>query len=239
MYRLPQKLAAEFFGTFGFIFIASCSICADQYLHSAGQPTLGTLGIALAQGLAYAVAVTSVAHISGGHLNPAVTVGCWVTKRIGTLQGIFYCVAQLLGSIAAAYLLSAVIPDSVWRPVALGAPSLSRDIGRLHGMIFEAALAAFLVFVLFATTIDPKGALQKAGGFATGLTVTISVLAGYPFTGTALNPARAFGPALAARHWENQGVYWVGPLFGGIVAAFLYDRCFLTTRDPASAGQRG
>jgi aquaporin TIP len=236
MYRLPQKLAAEFFGTFGFIFIASGSICADQYLHSASQPTLGALGIALAQGLAYAAAVTSVVHISGGHLNPAVTVGCWVTKRIGTLQGIFYCAAQLLGSIAAAYLLSAVIPDSIWRPVALGAPDLSRDIGRLHGMILEAALTAFLVFVVFATTIDPRTRSQKLGGLASGLTITVGVLTAYPFTGAAMNPLRSFGPALVARQWENYGVYWVAPLFGAIVAGFLYDGCFLSGGPPASSG---
>jgi MIP family channel proteins len=232
MYRLPQRLAAEFFGTFGFIFIASGSICADQYLRAANQPALGTLGIAVAQGLAYAIALTAVAHISGGHLNPAVTIGCWVTKRIGTLQAVFYCLAQLVGSIAAAYLLSAVIPDSIWHPVSLGAPDLSRDFGRLHGMMLEAALTSFLVFVVFATTIDAGGVFQKLGGFASGLTVTAGVLAAYPFTGAAINPVRSFGPALAARQWQNQGVYWVGPLFGAVVAAFLYDRCFLTNPPP-------
>lgn len=228
MYGLPQKLAAEFFGTFGFILIASGSICADQYLRAANQSALGVSGIALAHGLAYAIAVTSVAHVSGGHLNPAVTVACWVTRRIGTLTTIFYCLAQLAGSITAVYLLTAIIPDSVWRPIALGAPNLSRDFGRLHGMILEAALTACFVFVIFATNIDPKGALAKFGGFASGLTITVAVLGGYPFTGAALNPARSFGPAVAASQWQNQGIYWVGPLVGAMIAAVLYVRCFLT-----------
>jgi len=232
MYRLPQKLAAEFFGTFGFILIASGSICADQYLRASNQIALGAVGIAMAQGLAYAVAVSSIGHISGGHLNPAVTVACWVTRRIGTLTTIFYCVAQLVGSIAAAYLLTAIIPDSVWRPIALGAPSLSRDFGRLHGMILEAALTACFVFVFFATNIDPKGALSRFGGFASGLTISAAVIVGYAFTGAALNPARSFGPALAAAHWQNQGIYWVGPLVGAIIAAVFYARCFLTNPQP-------
>jgi aquaporin Z len=234
MYSLPQKLAAEFLGAFAFIFIASGAICADQYSHATGQAAPGVLGIAVAQGLAYAIAVTAVGHISGGHLNPAVTIGCWVTRRLGTLQSIFYCLAQLLGALVAAYLLVAIIPESIWRPVMLGAPDLSLDFGRMHGIFLEAVLTSFLVFAVFATTVDSKGAFQKIGGFASGLTVTIGVLAGYPFTGAAMNPARSFGPALAAHHWENHGVYWVGPLLGGIVAAFLYDRCFLRNQPPAN-----
>lgn len=232
MYRLPQKLAAEFFGSFGFILVASGSICADQYLCSSNQTALGTLGIAVAQGFAYALAVTSVAHVSGGHLNPAITIACWVTRRIGTFTTIFYCLAQLVGSIAAVYLLTAIVPDSVWRPIALGAPNLSRDFGRLHGMILEATLTACFVFVVFATNIDTKAMLQKFGGFASGLTITVAVLVGYPFTGAALNPIRSFGPALAATHWQNHGIYWVGPLVGAIIAAVLYTRCFLTSRQP-------
>ena len=93
MYSLPQKLFAEFIGTFALIFFGIGAICADQYLRAAGQPAIGILGIALAYGLAYGIMISAVGHISGGHLNPAVTIGFWVTRRLSTLQALFYWIA--------------------------------------------------------------------------------------------------------------------------------------------------
>jgi len=81
--------------------------------------------------------------------------------------------------------------------------------------------------------VDARGAFNKIAGFAIGLTITVDTLLGGPFTGAAMNPARVFGPALAARHWQNHGVYWLGPLFGGILAAVIYDRLFLRDQPPA------
>src|ERR1700734_975948 len=98
MYSLPQKLAAEFIGTFVLVFVAAGSICADQFLSANGQSRAGLLGIALAQGLAYAVMIAALGHISGGHFNPAVTIGFWVTRRLGTLRSILYWAAQFLGA---------------------------------------------------------------------------------------------------------------------------------------------
>jgi glycerol uptake facilitator-like aquaporin len=95
-------------------------------------------------------------------------------------------------------------------------------------MIFEGVMTFFLVFVVFATAVDPRGAFNKIAGFAIGLTITMGALFGGPFTGAALNPARAFGPALAANYWYNHGVYWIGPLAGGVAAGWLYDILFLT-----------
>jgi MIP family channel proteins len=232
MYSLSQRLAAEFLGTFTLVFIAAGSFCADQYLRAAGQGGLGILGIAVAHGLAFGIMVTAIGHISGGHLNPAVTIGFWVTKRLGTLQSIGYCIAQLLGAIASAYLLVAIVPESVWRPVALGTPDLSPDFTRVHGLALEALLTFFLVFVVFATAVDSRGAFNKFAGFAIGLTITMDVLFGGVFTGAAMNPARALGPALAAHHWQNHGVYWVGPLLGGVLASVLYDRLYLRSQSP-------
>ena len=233
MYNLPQKLAAEFIGTFALIFAASGSICADQYLRASGSTSFGILGVAVAQGLAISLMVTSLGHVSGGHFNPAISIGFWVTKRLGTLDTVLYWLAQILGGLSAAYFLAAVIPDSVWRPVGLGVTSLAPDFTRLHGMMLEALLTFFLVFVVFATAVDDKGAFSKIAGFAIGLTITLDILVGGPFTGGSMNPARTFGPALAASQWANHGVYWVGPLFGGILAAVLYDRLFLRDQPPA------
>jgi MIP family channel proteins len=232
LYSLSQKLLAEFIGTFVVIFFAIGAICADQYLHASGQAPIGTLGTALAYGLAYAIMVSAVSHISGGHLNPAVTAGYWVTRRLGTLQALLYWIAQLLGAVAATYLLFAIVPDAIWTSAGRGVTLLAPDFTRLHAMLLEGIMTFFLVFVVFATFVDARGALNKVSAFAIGLTISTGVLFGGAFTGAAINPARAFAPALAARYWSNHGVYWVGPLLGGVLAAVIYDRLFLGDQPP-------
>jgi MIP family channel proteins len=235
MLNLLRKLTAEFLGTFAFVFVSAGSICTDAYLVSTGQSGLGWLGIAIAAGLTFGVMAPALAHISGGHLNPAITIGFWVTRRLSTLDTITYWIAQLAGAIAAAYAIKLIIPDSTWTAKALGSitPELGGDFTRAHGIALEAILTFFLVLAVFATSVDRKGAFRKVGGFATGLTVAAGTLLAGPFTGGALNPARALGPALASTHWQNHGVYWAGPLLGGVVAAFVYDRIFLRDQPPA------
>jgi aquaporin Z len=227
MYSRPQKLIAEFFGTFTLIFFGVGSICANQMLHAAGDPGIGLLGIALAYGLAMSIMVTSLGHISGGHYNPAITAGFWVTRRLGTIDSLLYWFAQLAGATAGAYMLRLVVPEDVWQAVQLGTPALADGLTRTAGMLIEGLMAFFLVFVVFATAVDEKGAFSKIAGFAIGLTITMGALFGGPFTGASMNPARAFGPALVSHHWLNHGVYWVGPLAGGILAAWIYDSAFL------------
>ena len=233
MYSLPQKLVAEFVGTFTLIFIGAGSICADQYMKASGGSGAGLLAIAAAHGLAIAIMVTAVGHISGGHLNPAVTIGFWVSRRLGTIHTLAYWVAQLAGATFAAYLLTLVVPKDTWQAVHHGTPSLAADYTRLHGMTLEAALTFLLVFVVFATAADSKGAFDKIAGFAIGLTITMDILLGGPFTGAAMNPARAFGPALVSFDWKDHGVYWVGPLVGGVIAGFLYNAIFLRDQPPS------
>ncbi len=225
MYSTAQKLTAEFIGTFALIFFGAGAICADQFFHGAGS--LGLFGIAAAHGLAIAIMVSALGHISGGHFNPAITIGFWVTKRLSTVDVVLYWAAQLAGAIAAAFLLKALIPEEVWRAVALGTPELVRDFPRLSAMVLEAVTTFFLVLVVFATAADEKGTFRSIAGFGIGLTITLGIMVAGPFTGGALNPARAFGPALAANHWASQGIYWVGPLAGGFLAGLLYDSAFL------------
>src|SRR3984957_18913598 len=229
-------MLAEFIGTFTLIFIGAGSICADHYLHASNGGGVDLVAIAVAHGLAIGIMVSAVGHISGGHLNPAVTIGFWVTKRIGTFHTISYWIAQLLGATAAAFLLTVVLPETVWRPVGLGTPDLAPDFTRMHGMLLEAIMTFFLVFVVFATAADAKGAFSKIAGFAIGLTITMDILFAGPFTGGAMNPARAFGPALASHRLigANQVVYWVGPLLGGVLAGALYDRIFLRDQPVSS-----
>jgi MIP family channel proteins len=225
MYNLGQKLAAEFLGVFALTFFGAGSICVDRYLQSSGG--IGLLAIALAHGLTIAIMVSALGHISGGHFNPAVTVGLWVTKRINTMDAFGYGIAQVAGAIVAAFILRYAVPDETWRAVALGTPQLARDFPRLAAMLLEAVASFFLVLMVFATAVDERGTFRSIAGFGIGLSITLGILAIAPFTGAAMNPARAFGPAVIANHWASQGVYWVGPLAGGFLAALLYDALYL------------
>ncbi|MGH9454737.1 MAG: MIP/aquaporin family protein [Candidatus Acidiferrum sp.] len=226
MYNLAQKLTAEFLGSFALIFFSAGAVCVDWYPHATNA--LGLLGIALVYGLTMAIMVCALGHISGGHFNPAITIGFWVTKRLNTIDTIAYWAAQLVGAIAAAYLLKSIIPDDTWRAVALGTPMFTHDFTRLSGMILEGLATFFLVLTVFAASVDERSAaFRPVAGFAIGLSLAVGSLIAAPFTGGALNPARAFGPALASSHWQNHGIYWVGPLAGGFLAGFLYDSLFL------------
>jgi MIP family channel proteins len=225
MYNITQKLTAEFLGTFALVFLGSGAACADQYLHGAGG--LGLFGLAAVRGLALAIMVSALHHISGAHFNPAVTIGLWVTKRMSTVNVILYWAAQLAGAIAAAFLLKTLIPEDTWRAVALGAPQMARDFQVWTAMVLEAVVTFFLVFVFFATTLDEESSYRSIAAFSIGLTYALGIIVASPFTGGALNPAAAFGPALAVTHWANQGVFWVGPLAGGFAAALLYDFVYL------------
>jgi len=226
MYNIPQKLTAEFLGTFALVFFGEGAICADQFLHGVGG--LGLLGTAAAHGLAIAVMFAAFSQVSGGHFNPAVTIGFWVTKRVSTIDVFLYWAAQLVGAIAAAFVLKAIMPEDTWRAVALGTPEMIRDLPRISAMILEALATFFFVLVFFATAVDDnQTAARSVAGFAIGLTFALGIMVAGPFTGAALNPARALGPAMASTHWANWGVYWVGPLAGGFLAGLLYDSLYL------------
>src|ERR1700721_3150922 len=125
MYSKLQKLVAEFVGTFALVFFGAGAICADQYLRtsSSGQSGLGLLGIALAYGLTMGVMLSSLGHVSGGHFNPAISIGFWITRRLSTFDTVMYAAVQLAGGVAAAYLLRQ-LPVDVWGPVQLGTPDL-------------------------------------------------------------------------------------------------------------------
>lgn len=225
MYNLTQKLIAEFLGTFAVVFFGAGAVCVDFHLRNSGG--LGLLGIALASGLAFAIMVSALGHISGGHFNPAITIAYWVTKRLSTLDSLAYWAVQLAGAAAAAFFLKLVVPEDIANNVFLGTPELMRDFPRWSGMALEGVATFFLVLVVFATMVDERGSFRSVAGFGIGLTMTLGILVAGPLTGGALNPARAFGPAVASSHWLNWGIYWVGPLGGGFIAGLLYDSLFL------------
>ena len=136
--------------------------------------------------------VAALAQLSGAHFNPAITAGFWVTKRMGTLQSILYCVAQMAGAIAAAYILARLLPESIWRPVGLGATDLVTDFTRMQAMLLEALGTFFVVFVFFACTQQTSGSTSPYAGIGVGLTIAMDVLVLQPFTGASMNPARSF-----------------------------------------------
>ncbi len=216
-----KPLFAELVGTFAFVFLGAGSIITNTLTHGA----LGTLGIALAHGLALAIMITVFAATSGGHLNPAVTVAVLVTRRIAPLLGLLYIVAQLVGAALAGLLLRAVFPQAAWQAAQLGTPMLGPGISFGTGVLVEATLSFFLLLAVFGTAVDPRHA--QIGGFGIGLTVAVDILLGGALTGASLNPARTFGPALAGGFWQNDLVYWVGPILGAVLAALLYQYVIL------------
>jgi len=219
-----RHFIAEFVGTFALVFIGGGAIITTPMI----QMQAIVLNVALAHGLILALLVTATMRISG-HLNPAVTIGFLVTRRIEPMMAVVYWIAQFLAAIIAAYALKALYPASMAMATRLGGQSISADTTLLQATVLEAIATFFLVFVVFGTAVDPRA--PKVGGFAIGLTVAADILAIGPLTGGSMNPARSFGPAVVTHIFEGQTAYWVGPLIGGIVAALVYDKVFLP-REP-------
>jgi MIP family channel proteins len=222
-----RHFTAEFIGTFALVFIGGGAIVTSPML----QVQAAVVNIAFAHGLILALLVTATMRISG-HLNPAVTAGFLVTRRIEPMMAVVYWIAQFMGAIIAAYALKALYPANIATLTKLGGQSISADINLVQAIVLEAIATFFLVFVVFGTAVDPKA--PKVGGFAIGLTVTAGILGIGPLTGGSMNPARSFGPAVVTGSFEGQAAYWIGPLLGGIAAALLYDKVFIP-REPEPA----
>ena len=216
-----RPLVAEFIGVFFLTFAGCGAIVANTYRDG----TVGLIGIAAAHGLALAIAVSATMSISGGHINPAITLGLWSVGRIDAKKAGLYVLAQLLGATAAAYAIRGLYPEMAGTIATLGTPRLATDVTLVQGIVIEAILTFFLAFAVMGTAVDPRA--PKIGGFAIGLTVMFGILAGGTMTGGAMNPTRAFGPALASGTWIGHVVYWVGPVLGAIAAMQVYERVLM------------
>jgi MIP family channel proteins len=210
-YRSLRAPTAEFIGTALFVLVGAGSAVTN---------VAGAVGVALANGLGLALAVTIMLPISGGHLNPAVSFALWLGKQIDAVTLGKYVLAQLLGAIVAALLIKALFPLSAARMTSLGTPQVSGTISFGAAIGLEALFTFFLVSAVYGTCVSPQK--ERVAGFAIGLVVLVCVLGGGVLTGAALNPARAFGPALVAWDWHAQAVYWIGPLLGAAAAAGLW-----------------
>jgi len=213
-----RRSVAEFVGIFALVFVGA----------GAAMTGSGLVGTALAHGIILAVMVTALGHISGSHFNPAVTFGFLITRRIAPLLAVVYWISQFLGAVAAALLLKWIYPDTVSDAAKLGAPVLNSQISVGAGLVLEAIMTFFLVWVVFATAADPRGAFAIIAGFAIGLTIAADILIGGPLTGAAMNPGRAFGPQLVQNVWANGWIWYIGPLLGGGLAAVAYERLYLS-----------
>jgi len=222
---------AEFIGAFTLIFVGAGAAVAA---HQAHDPTL--IGVAVANGVAIAVMVSALGHISGGHFNPAITFGFLITRRIKPALALLYWVAQFGGAALAALLVRNLLPRASSEAVNLGVPALGNGVDASSGFLLEAIFTFFLVWVVFATAVDPRGTFKSIAGLAIGLTITIDVLFGGPFTGAAMNPARAFGPQLVGDHWSHGWVWYAGPVLGGVVAAAMYELLYLRPGRPEPVG---
>ena len=202
-----KNLVAEFVGTFALIFIGAGALAI-------GQANL--VGVALAHGLVIVTFAYAYGHISGTHINPAVTLGLLIAGEIEFVAAIGYWIVQFLGGILGAVVLNAVLPN----PGDLGVTILSEGVGSTQGLVVEIVLTFFLVNTIFNTAVSGKAG--NLAGLAIGLTLALAILMGGPLTRASLNPARTLGPAIVSGNYADIWLYFVGPLVGAILAALLY-----------------
>lgn len=221
-----RRGVAEFVGTFTLIFIGGAAgIVSGNDI----------VAVALANGLAIGIMVTNLGHISGGHFNPAITLGFLVNRRITPVLAAVYWLSQLLGAICAAFILRYLFSKLAVAAGSTPAP----HTGDGKAFVLELIMTFFLVWAVWATAVDARGAFKAIAGLAIGLTITIDVLAGGPVTGAAMNPARAFGPELAGGTWSGWWIYWIGPIAGALIASVAYDYLYLRPQRPSVVGAPG
>ena len=206
-----RNLVAEFVGTFVLIFIGAGSVVINPE---------NLVAVALAFGSVVIAFVYVYGHISGAHINPAVTLGLLIAGEIQFATAIWYWIVQFAGGILGAYALKGVLPING----DLGVTILATNVTPINGLIVEIVLTFFLVNTIFNTAVSGKAG--NFAGLAIGLTLVFCILMGGPLTRASLNPARTLGPAIAAgaehAQWGNIWLYFVGPFIGAVLAALLY-----------------
>jgi MIP family channel proteins len=209
---LPRRAAAEGLAAFALVFAG----CGAAVTNARYDGSLGTVGVALVFGLVIMVMVYATGHLSGAHINPAVTVAFTLTRHFPARDAVAYVAAQVAGATVGALLLLVMWSD---KPAKLGATLPTVGMGT--ALVYEIVLTAFLMFVIMAVATDTR-AVGAAAAIAIGASVGLDALFGGPVTGASMNPARSFGPALAAGEWHAFWVYVVGPLLGAATGALAY-----------------
>jgi aquaporin Z len=214
-----KKYAAEAMGTMVLVLMG----CGSAVL--AGNVLGGTLGIAFAFGLAVVAMAYTIGHISGCHINPAITVGMCVSGRMKWDEGLWYIVSQVVGAVVGAAVLS-YIAAGAWTSAKLGQNVVADGYTMTQAFIAEFVATAIFVRVVLGSTSD-KGGAGPLAGLVIGLTLVLIHIVFIPVTGTSVNPARSFGPALLAmgESWSQLWLFWVAPLLGAVAAAWAYMWC--------------
>lgn len=220
--QLARCMVAEFVATTLFVFVG-CGSVVDVHTDTVTD----TVNISFAFGLAISVLVSCVNDISGGHINPAVTYSLMITGNISPKFGLGYITAQMLGGILGAGLLRGAV--GVTFKEGLGVTHLAKGINPVHGIVIEAVLTFILVFTVYNVAIR-KAAAAHIAPLILGFAVLIAHLASVSITGTGINPARSFGPALIQNQWKDHYVYWIGPIIGATMAPMVYYLLYGTVR---------
>merc|ERR1712012_1306188 len=234
------KLVAEMIGTM-FLVLVGCGSCFGPASGDAGY-----VRIALCFGVTVATFAQSIGHISGCHINPAVTLGLFFGGKIGLINSILYIVAQLIGGLIGAGLLKAflgeLVPEAGVGVTALGTKAslkMDHDISIGQGFGIEFFITFVLVLVVFASAADDNNTPSVKGSapLAIGLSITTCHLFAIPLTGSSMNPARSFGSNAVMGVWENHWVYWAGPILGGVAAALIYQLLLAAPEKVAEKGE--
>jgi len=222
-----KSLVAEFVGTLILVFVG-CGSCIGGDDSSSLSEQAQYVRIALCFGITVATLAQTIGHVSGCHVNPAVTAGLIVGQKIGLTKGILYILSQCLGATVGAAILRGVVPDTVRGAAGLGCTGVSQaiSVGQAFGIEFMITLV--LVLVVFAAAADSNNSTSVKGSapLAIGLSITTCHLFAIPLTGSSMNPARSLGPSVVAGCWNNHWVYWAGPVMGGVTGALLYQLVF-------------
>jgi len=228
--KVMNCLLAEFTGTL-FLVLVGCGSCTggdrfDAQVQLDDQANI--VRISLCFGIVVASLAQALGHISGCHINPAVTLGLITARKIGIIKGILYMMAQCLGGIAGAAILYGIVPGSLRGANGLGQTTLNPQISTGNGVAVEMLISCVLVLVVFGSAADTMNSVNVKGSppLAIGLSITACHLWAIPLTGSSMNPARTLGPAVIMKNTENLWVYWVGPLLGGFIAAIIYQIIF-------------
>jgi MIP family channel proteins len=224
--NLARRAAAEFLAAFALVFAGCGAIVTDA--ERGGE--LGTVGIALVFGLVIMAMIYAAGHLSGAHINPAVTIAFTLTRHFPKPDAAAYIAAQLLGAAAAAFLLLWAWPGA---PADLGATVPSIDVGK--ALAYETVMTAILMFVIISVATDAR-AVGAGAAIAIGGTVALNAIFGGPLTGASMNPARSFGPALASGTWTEFWIYLIGPVVGAALGAVAYQLVRTPGTPPGAEG---
>lgn len=216
---LCRALVAEFLGTMLLNFFGCGSVI-----------TKDVVAISLAFGLTVAAAIQGIGHVSGGHVNPAVTFGLMVIGKVPIIRGLLYVVAQSIGAIAGSGTIRALSPETM--EGALGVVSLSEGVTPVQGFGIEFFLAFILVLVVCGACDAAKPHSQGMAPLVIGLAVSVGHLVGVPRTGAGMNPARSLGSAVVMNAFDNHWLYWIGPILGGMAGGLVYAHAIGPAKEP-------